>query len=290
MPGLKQCIAVRKRLGGRLMTSPISALVINLASSPERLAFQQQQLAYLDIAWQALAAVDVNDVSESDYEQMANGWERKLRKTEVACFLSHKKAWQWVVRKNTPVLILEDDALLSKHSANLLQSLADNTIAQTADHITLEIRNRKKLLAKEHHVVNASFSLTRLFQDRAGAAAYVLYPSGAKKLLEKTHTHAPALADAFICSHYGLRSYQVIPAAAIQSDQCEFYGIDIHQKFPSTIAKSVKDKPQVLHFAKKARFKLRRLVGQLQMGWRQLCVVGKSSRVYVKPRKRDFLR
>lgn len=267
----------------------ITALVISLARSPERLAFQQKQLEQLGVAWQHLKAVDVNDISESQYESLANGWERKLRKTEVACFLSHQRAWEQVIANNHPMLILEDDALLSKHTAELLDALATADIAQSVDHITLEIRNRKKLMGNNRHAVTSFFELAQLYQDRVGAAAYVLYPSGAKKLLEKSKTHAVALADAFICSHYGLNSYQVIPAAAIQSDQCEFYQIAISEKFPSTIYKSAYDKPQPIGFFAKTRFKLRRIVSQLRMGLRQLSVAGKSSRVYVEPRKSDFL-
>lgn len=289
MLDLRQCTPVKKRLGGLVMTNSIVALVINLARSSDRLAFQQQQLERLGIAWQHLVAVDIDDISKADYEKMANGWERKLRKTEVACFLSHQKAWKKIIETQCPMLILEDDVLLSKYSTALLQSLIESDVAQSADHITLEVRNRKKLLANENKSLNSLFDLFRLYQDRVGAAAYILYPSGAKKLLEKSETHAIALADAFICSHYGLISYQVVPAAAIQSDQCEFYHIAINKFFPSTIYKSAYDKPKPIGKWVKIRFKLRRIFSQLRMGIRQISVMGKASRSYVQARKEDFL-
>lgn len=266
----------------------VSAVVINLAHSTERLAFQKQQLDDLGISWTHIPAVSIDEISEHEYEAKANGWERKLRKTEVACFLSHKKAWEYVVEKNQPILILEDDALLSMHTKNLLQGIVNKTGLPHVDHVTLEIRNRKKLIDNTKFNINSDFDISRIYQDRAGAAAYLLFPTGAKKLLQKANCSAIALADAFICSEYALVSYQVLPAAAIQSDQCEFYNVNIAQTFPSTIAKTVKDKPKTVSLKDKITFKYRRIISQVRMAIRHISVITKSSRVYVLPRKEDF--
>lgn len=264
----------------------IPALVINLGRSADRLAFQKTQLAALGIPMQRLAAISTDQVDAVHYESLANGWERKLRPAELACFLSHLEAWHHVSDLNQPWLILEDDALLSCEVPGLLAALSENS--QQIDLVTLETRSRKKLIDKRAHRAGARFNLHRLYQDRTGAAAYVLYPSGARKLLQKTQTHAPGLADAFISSHYGLSAWQTVPAAAIQLDQCAAYGLPFGNPFSSTITPSGSERPEVCSFFQRMVFKARRLGSQLKMGLRQLSVIGSADRVLVMIDPNDF--
>ena len=92
----------------------MNILIIQLLGSKERLDFQQQQFARLQLNFEILPAVSVANISEQQYQQQAFGWQRPLRKVELACFLSHKTAWEKVVELNQPCLILEDDAVLAK--------------------------------------------------------------------------------------------------------------------------------------------------------------------------------
>lgn len=264
----------------------ISALVINLDGSTDRLNFQKIQLQKVGITMERIRAVAVSDLSKDQYESLSNGWERKLRPAEVACFLSHKAAWQQVLDKQTPLLILEDDALLSKKTPELLSAIDQNT--HNADLITLETRNRKKLLSKQYIPISTHFGLRQLYQDRTGAAAYILFPSGAKKLLNKSNECSTALADAFISSTYSLSSFQVIPAAAIQLDQCENYELPLQNPFASTITPADGVKPKPNSTIDYYRYKLRRIFSQLRMGFRQLSVLHQSKRMTVQVDKNDF--
>ena len=267
-------------------TAAITALVINLEHSTQRLAFQQAQLAHLGIAMQRLSAVGTNSIDPVRYEQLANGWQRKLRLAEVACFLSHQLAWQYVAANGQPMLILEDDALLSQHTPELLAAL--NTQPPPADLVSLETRSRKKLLGKHSWPASPHFKRHPLYQDRTGAAAYVLYPQGAQKLLHQSANHAPALADAFISSCYSLSAYQIVPAAAIQLDQCQAYGLPFDNPFASTITPADNHKPAANTTADALQFKLRRIGAQIKMGWRQLSLVSRSSRSHVGIRANDL--
>ena len=246
----------------------IAALVINLARSGDRLAFQQAQLSALGIPMQQLAAISTDQMDAVQYESLANSWERKLRPAEVACFLSHQAAWQHVADTSQPWLILEDDALLSRQVPDLLAALSVNP--QHADLITLETRSRKKLIGRCAYPVGVHFSLRRLYQDRTGAAAYVLYPEGAHKLLQKARRHGPGLADAFISSSYELNAWQVVPAGAIQLDQCEAYGLPFDNPFASTITPAGSKRPAACSLFKLMGFKARRLSNQPKMGLRKL--------------------
>ncbi|MDF7676940.1 glycosyltransferase family 25 protein [Neisseriaceae bacterium ESL0693] len=267
-------------------TAKISALVINLDQSPERLQFQQHQLAELKITMQRLPAMRTIDITDRDYEKWSNGWERKMRKAEVACFLSHKKAWQMILQYNQPMLILEDDALLSHQLPAILDSLI---LKNHIDYVNLETRQRRKLLDNKEVILTSDYAMRRLYQDRNGSAAYVLFPSGAHKLLARTRRQAPALADAFLSSAYDLSAWQVCPAAAIQTDQCAAYQLHQVNPFPSTITSANQSKPPANSRLDYWRFKYRRVAAQCRMGWRQCSVLGRATRLHVSVRTVDFL-
>lgn len=265
----------------------IPALIINLPHSHDRLAFQYRQLEALAIPVHRLNAVSAHDIDTGRYEMLANGWQRKLRITEVACFLSHRHAWEQVAHGHSPLLILEDDVLLSQATPALLAYLCDNPLQ--ADLVNLETRGRKKLLGNSTHTLTKPYQAQRLYQDRTGAAAYVLYPSGAKKLLHAAKRRAPALADAFISSCYTLKAYQINPAAAIQMDQCAYYQLPFANPFPTTIGNQYHPKPAAGHPLKATAFKYRRILAQLTMAGRYLAVKHRAKRQYVPIVTTDFL-
>ena len=117
--------------------------IINLANATARRKFQEDQLQNLGLDFEILNAVSTDDISDKTYKDHYFDWQRPLRNVEVACYYSHRSAWQKIIDSNKPALILEDDALLSKHSAEVLESLEDFT---DADFVQLEIRNRNTLM------------------------------------------------------------------------------------------------------------------------------------------------
>ncbi|WP_168390991.1 glycosyltransferase family 25 protein [Acinetobacter indicus] len=267
----------------------MQVLIINLARSTERLAFQQKQFARLGLSFQRLDAVSVDEISEEAYQRLGFGWQRPLRKVEVACFLSHQKAWETVVRANAPALILEDDAVLASHVPQLLEDIEHHNF-KDIDLINFEVRSRKKIISKTpvYSFANSQTNLFELYQDRTGAACYILYPSGAQKLLDKLEISAPAIADGFIFSHYSLNSLQAEPAAVIQEDQLAAYGLVPEEQFESVIGRSEHFKPEYESIVEKLSFKKRRLMGQLVMAIRYMQVIGKAEKRFIALEKDRF--
>lgn len=265
----------------------ISALLINLEKSSNRLGFQKLQLEKLHIPMHRLEAVKCTDFNSKKYEDLANGWQRKLRKTEVACFLSHKKAWEYVLESGVPWLILEDDALLSKRCSDILNELVVNK--KNFDYVNLETRNRRKWIGKDTINLVEEYGLRRLYQDRNGSAAYVLFPSGAQKLLEKAKKSSPALADAFLSQTYELNAWQIYPAAAFQMDQCKYYDIPPTMSLVSTIASDKYSRPKANNGFDYFHFKLRRIKGQIQMAKRQFMVHRIAEHKFVPIVQSDFI-
>ena len=255
--------------------------VISLPSAIERRKFQEDQLNKLDLKYKILDASPADDISDATFKKHYFDWQRPLRKTEVACYYSHRSAWDRVIKNGEPALILEDDAILSIFLPELLDSL--NKIKSTVL-INLENRGRKKFVSRSHVDIECNSKLLRLYQDRTGAAGYILWPSGANKLIQHEKKYGIALADAHITSCHALKAYQVEPSPIIQLDQCMIYGVTI--TYAETASKStvnVGDKYKASIY-----FKTKRTIAGLKLALRQLYILTKSQRRFIKLRNSDF--
>ena len=200
----------------------MKALLINLKCSSERLEFQKKQLDSLNINYEIVEAIETSQIDENFYQLNSMAWERPLRKSELACCLSHTIAWNKVVEDNKPYLILEDDALLNSDTFTALNTLGNYT---NYDCINFETRNRKKIISKTKIKVFKNYTLSKIIHNKSGAAAYLLWPSGAKILLNYYTKHGAALADSIIANCDRFKHFQIEPALAIQIDCCDHYNI-----------------------------------------------------------------
>lgn len=232
------------------------ALVINLAAETARMAFMAGQLDCLGIGFERIEAVTPATLSPGPEDPWWRLWERPLRRTEMAAFASHRSAWARVAEGTAPRLILEDDAILLPGVPALLARVA---ALPEVELLTLETRGRRKRIAAAPH---PGAPIHRLWQDRSGAAAYVLSPSGARKLLARA-ARAPGLADAVLCAAYEVAAWQAVPALACQIDRCATEGIA--PPIPTESAIDREDRPRAR--ATPAQ-KARRIAAQLRMGWR----------------------
>ena len=255
--------------------------VINLPDAVKRRKLQKDQLTKLGLEYTILDATSVENISEATYKKHYFDWQRPLRKTEVACYFSHRSAWERVIRRGEPALILEDDAILSIFLPELLKSL--NKIEST-DLINLENRGRKKFVSRSHMDIECNSKLLRLYQDRTGAAGYILWPSGANKLIQLEKNSGIGLADAHITACHALQAYQVEPSPIIQLDQCTDYGIK--NRFTNIILKSTVSSSQ--NRSGGIYFIIKRLLYQLKLASRQLLILPISKRRYISIRNSDF--
>ena len=190
--------------------------VINLPKDQKRRNFQIDQFMALNLDFELIDAISPENLNQKEYQKHKDDWERPLRETEVACYFSHRQLWDEIIRTNKPAFIVEDDAFLSRCVPEFLDYA---TTLKEIDYITLEVRNRKKLVAREgFNLPFCDMNLFRLYLDRTGAAGYILYPSGAKKLLEREEKTGIGLTDAHITACHDLIGYQVEPAPSMQMD------------------------------------------------------------------------
>jgi len=260
----------------------LKIFIINLPNAIERRKFQQKQLSKLSLDYEILKAISIHDISSETYAKHYKDWQRPLRNTEVACYFSHRSAWQKIIDNNVPGLIIEDDALLSKHTPEILNSINE---LSNADLIQLEARGRKKLMKNQGLIISSTHSLYRLYQDRTGAAGYVLWPSGAKKLLEHERLNGIGLADAHIATCYSIKSYQVDPAVIIQLDQCNDYNVkgSYSKELSSSTISGIKNSKKPFYF------QIKRLSSQLKTGFHVAKMLNrKTSMRFINISSEDF--
>ena len=240
----------------------MKVLIINMATATDRMAFMAAQMGHFGLDWARIEAITPNTLTPPADDPVWHRWQRPLRVTEMALCASHMAAWRAVIAADCPHLILEDDATLA---ADLPAFLADVAGLLDVDHISLETRGRKKVLGR---VLHSAAPMLRLWQDRTGSAAYIAYPNGAKLMLD----HAQRVggpSDAIISSTYSMRSYQAVPALAVQLDICAQYGVPQALETRSLI--DAVEKPRFsVSVAAGLGFRARRIWGQIVMGWRQL--------------------
>lgn len=238
-------------------------LLINLDKSTDRLEQQKNQFDELGLEFERLPAVSIHDFSDDEYKRMAFNGQRPMKQSELACFFSHKKAWEYVVEKNEPCVIFEDDVVLARDFKTIITNM--NSF-KDIDHITLEVVGRKKVVSKKPVFSIGDYQLFQLFQDRNGAGGYILFPSGAKKLLTQLNKRTIGLADEIIASCRNLQSYQVEPAAVLQGCICPMYGVDTEIDGGSVIGAVKNSTVYDLSWSQKLKFKKNRFLAQLVLG------------------------
>jgi len=230
--------------------------VISLKYSDRR-KFQINQLRSLD--YEFFDGISSEQINKEYYQANSCHWERKLKKTEFACYQSHKNLWSKVYTNNKPAIIFEDDAVISTDFKKIISGLEKLNFSDI-DLINFENRGRKKIISKKGIEIDSGHSLRKLFHDTTGAAAYLLTPEGAKKLIDFEESSGIALADAQLFRCKNFQCYQVEPAPVFQLDMANHYGFSVKS---SIIKSSVSS---TYRLENNFVFRLRRIVSQLKLG------------------------
>lgn len=255
------------------MTLPI--YIISLASAIHRRKFQEAQAEQFgfDALWSS--AVSVHDLSDQFFYKNAFKWQRALKKTEVACFMSHLKLWKTIAEGHGPAVVLEDDVILGGDWYADIQTLAAHA---KADFICLEAWKKKTL--GEHQQVKY-LTLQKLWLNSAGAAGYMLWPSGAKKLLARYERNGVALADAFINQTTGWSAWQLVPANVVQMNVAPNFGLQVLPHSESLIARENYASAIVPNRCIFYQMKWRRFKGEFSKAWIHLTKLLIAKRGYV---------
>ena len=188
-------------------------LIISRKAEEKRRQFQSRQMQKLGLDFDFLDAFEARDLSVEDCQSAANSWPSPTLREDIACFTSHRMAWQIIIERNERTLILEDDAVLSSSFADAINSIETHTDNWDCVY-DLEFAPRPHILAKSPSWTDGIHRATRVFQNRVGTAGYVIGPRAAGKMLEDTKTYS--LLDAYFWHRGWLKAYQIEPTPVVQ--------------------------------------------------------------------------
>jgi len=252
-----------------------SIYIISLETAYQRRSYQESQSKKLGFEPIWLKAYGVDDFSDDVHLQHAFDWQRPLLKTEVGCFLSHLEAWKKISISDFPSVVLEDDVMLT---ASSIQAFKKLLTYEGADIINLEAVGKKQVsYTCEHN----SLLLRKLILNSSGAGAYMLWPSGAKKLINNYQSKGVALADAFINEVRSLNSWQIVPAVVIQQCMLPCYDLPEGENKASQIAREKYDSPSPPNAWIGLIILFRRVKGEINKGLIKLMTLFGHERIFI---------
>ena len=185
-------------------------LVINLNRRQDRKIHFLEKNSLSDVSW--IEAIDGNDLSiealRADGLDTDRLWRdpfhnRKMTSGEIACLLSHREAWIECAQSNKPVIIFEDDAIVSNEfDEQYYESLTD-----TYDFIYLS-RNEN-----EPEKVKPINDMLEVPAYPYNLTSYVLTPAGAKILISTN-----ILQKIIPVDEYVPKMLPLLKAAALKKD------------------------------------------------------------------------
>ena len=246
--------------------------------------FMTKQMNDLSLKFHRINAISEKDPIFKNSQKYWNTWERPLKNTEKACLLSHILAWKTIVRNNQPALILEDDAYLSIDTNLVLQSASK---LEGIDFLSLEVRFKKKLLSKKRKKLSYGYSFSKLYQNGSGAAAYILWPGGAEKLILRASKQV-ALTDALISNFRKLNTFQIEPACALQLDCLYLHNIKSPIEHYSIINNGKNFERPFFEKGTRLSFLRKRLISQILKGFQQLYLMPICEKRHINLEKSKF--
>jgi len=204
---------VRKPLTRNILGCKL--FVINLNRATDRWQRVCNILEHEGVDYERIEAVD------GQYEQALcdestefpvpfSKWFRPLTRGEVACSLSHRKAWNRIVeQKLAYALILEDDFILQASDWQQVLNASFN-LPQEFDLIKLSRAEEKNLMQVE--AITKKYYLARSYPIPIDALATLVSQQGATKLLSNIKkVQRPIDFEFKNYWEYGLRIYSIYP-------------------------------------------------------------------------------
>lgn len=154
---------------------------INLANRPDRREFMERQFGELGLIGRRIEAVTAAEISTEDADRYCSTSRPTfLRRNELACTLSHERAWQAMLdSQHEAALILEDDAELSA----LLPAFLSEVATLPYDLIRIETTGARMRVYPTASMGASGVSVREFRSTPMGAAGYILKAEAARRLI-----------------------------------------------------------------------------------------------------------
>lgn len=189
---------------------------INLDRAEDRAGYMWSCLKDLGLAG-CTERVSALDASR---DRIRNGFERRfsslcyaLDQTEIACWESHRKAWQRMLDLDLEqAVFLEDDLVFAPGFKEVLSEL----VAHVADYDLIKLDGIRMLQRLGPDQSCGSLRLRCLHHVSYSSAAYLLSKVGAKRLLRESESYNLEVDMEVFAPRKGWRMFQLFPAICLQ--------------------------------------------------------------------------
>lgn len=165
--------------------------VISLVDQVDRRSKIQKLLHSNTIEWSFVDAISGKNIAAwlhlYDQPRRLKALGYDMRNNEIACFLSHRMAWQNCVRDAMPYLVLEDDVKLAAplHDIDHVVPVIHEICEYLGDELFIRLGNSH--YSSKHvplHRLGNGLDIVRFENDPLSAFAYLISPAVAQKLLK----------------------------------------------------------------------------------------------------------
>lgn len=202
------------------LSSSIPVFLINLDRSPERLASFEKQMEGLGLTFERVTAVDHSDISEEEVKRLQKNSSQLLPwdKGAMGCFLSHRKVWQIIVKRELGwAFIAEDDLHIAKANPFFEDK---NWLPHDADIVKAETFRRRVSLAERSGAKVDGHDLRKLKSSHLGGGGYFINTHAAQLLLNETERVSDPVDHIIFDLSFGIfqqmNVYQIDPAICVQ--------------------------------------------------------------------------
>ena len=206
---------------------------INLDRVPDRARHMEAELrsAGIDAIERSPACDARAGVEASGYVPATWGPYWSLTPTDIACFESHRALWARVAASELAHLVFEDDILAAPELGAAASELSQ--AAETFDLIKLDGAPGTVRLGPVQAI--AGYQVRPVLHVLPSAAAYLLSPVGADKLIRYSERYCDHADDFISRPRPGWRAFQLVPALVVQG---MFATGSVAARLPKTVAAS----------------------------------------------------
>ena len=185
----------------------VMCLLINVDSATDRLQEAKTQLDKQDLHWERLEAVTPKS-KEFVLPEAESKWYRELTNGEVACYLSHRKAWRKAIDAEVDYLIvLEDDLVIDGPLKKITDEIIEADMSWDMVKLFETRKSRRELRSLESGVKIVDTPTMPI-----ATTGYIVKVSSLSRLLESTMQFSRPI-DVELKSYWelNLRIYSIYP-------------------------------------------------------------------------------
>ncbi|RTZ45643.1 hypothetical protein EKL30_06395 [Candidimonas sp. SYP-B2681] len=163
--------------------------VISLQTAQDRRAFMKEQLDRLQLSYEFFDAIHGSKQPDHYLFQKYNdkkrasrrGLNATLRLSQLGCFASHYLLWEKCSKTDTPIIVLEDDAILLPP----FMSFYKNMQQFASSHDLVWLQPSRKVTIQSGRIIGeiGPFTVKKFAKGFAGTTGYMMTPQAANTLL-----------------------------------------------------------------------------------------------------------